>query len=155
SQPQFVPQQFRPQPQLPQRPVNFKIDGFSEDTNQDGFVDGSPEEAAKGNPVTPSGTPFLPGRAPPFPAPQPAQPRPQPEFVPQQIPQGFNRFVPRQPQVPPQLTAQQIQQLQQQQFLASQQGQGSRQVVAQQSIPQQHQQFAGQRFVTQQPARFQ
>ncbi|XP_027226004.2 tyrosine-protein phosphatase non-receptor type 23-like [Penaeus vannamei] len=134
SQLQFLPQQFRPQSQVPRRPV--KIDGFSEDTN--GFVDSFPEGAAMGNP-------FLSGRPSPFPAPHHVQPRPQPQFAPQQIPQGFNRFVPRQPQVIPQLTAQQVHQLQQQQFHGSQQRQGSRQFITPQYVPQQFapQQFAG------------
>ncbi|XP_066960637.1 uncharacterized protein [Macrobrachium rosenbergii] len=117
-QPQFAPQQFpqqspffnhqfsqqQPLPQRPQRPVNIALDGFSEDRNQDGFVDGSPEEAAKGNPinpVVPHGTSLLPAGTSPLPKPpvqsHPVQPQPQQPFLPQQ-PQS--PFAPQQPQSP-------------------------------------------------------
>ncbi|XP_042873086.1 RNA-binding protein 33-like isoform X2 [Penaeus japonicus] len=52
-QPHFATQQLTNQPLQPQRPINIELDGFSEDRNEDGFVDGSPAEAAKGNPIIP------------------------------------------------------------------------------------------------------
>ncbi|KAG7154671.1 Antho-RFamide neuropeptides-like [Homarus americanus] len=154
TQRKFTPPRFRPQPQAPQvteRPINVALDGFSEDNNQDGFVDGSPEEAQKGNPVAPpaalpAGTFTLPQNPQPRPQFAPQKPRPQlfpqqPQFAPQQP-----QFAPQQPQfappqqqffpqqVPqgfnrfspqqPQFAPQQLtrQQIQQQQFLASHQG---------------------------------
>ncbi|XP_047476005.1 actin cytoskeleton-regulatory complex protein pan1-like [Penaeus chinensis] len=151
------PQQFRTAAQATQRPFNIELDGFSEDRNEDGFVDGSPEEAAKGNPVAPSFTPFLPAGTSSLPAVPAVQPLAQPQLVPQQTPQSFHTFVPGQPQ----LTAQQIQQ--QQQFLAGQQRFVPQQFAGPLSVPQQFvpqqfpaqpflpQQFAGQPFVPQQP----
>ncbi|XP_069989593.1 uncharacterized protein [Penaeus vannamei] len=140
------PQQFRIVPQATQRPINIELDGFSEDRNEDGFVDGSPEEAAKGNPVVPSVTSFLPAGTSSLPAVPAVQPLPQPQLIPQQIPQGFNTFVPGQPQ----LTAQQIQQ--QQQFLAGQQRLVPQQFAAPLPAPQQFvpQQFPAQTFLPQQ-----
>nr|XP_027226000.1 uncharacterized protein LOC113818066 [Penaeus vannamei] len=140
------PQQFRIVPQATQRPINIELDGFSEDRNEDGFVDGSPEEAAKGNPVVPSVTSFLPAGTSSLPAVPAVQPLPQPQLIPQQIPQGFNTFVPGQPQ----LTAQQIQQ--QQQFLAGQQRLVPQQFAAPLPAPQQlfPQQFPAQTFLPQQ-----
>nr|XP_027226002.1 uncharacterized protein LOC113818068 [Penaeus vannamei] len=118
SLPLLPPQQFRIVPQATQRPINIELDGFSEDRNEDGFVDGSPEEAAKGNPVVPSPQltaqqiqqqqQFLAGQqrlvpqqfAAPLPAPQ--------QFVPQQFPaQTFlPQQFPGQPLVPQQAVVQ-------------------------------------------------
>nr|XP_027225998.1 uncharacterized protein LOC113818065 [Penaeus vannamei] len=83
------PQQFRIVPQATQRPINIELDGFSEDRNEDGFVDGSPEEAAKPQLTAQQiqqQQQFLAGQqrlvpqqfAAPLPAPQ--------QFVPQQFP---------------------------------------------------------------------
>ncbi|XP_042873087.1 uncharacterized protein LOC122253818 [Penaeus japonicus] len=125
-QPHFATQQLTNQPLQPQRPINIELDGFSEDRNEDGFVDGSPAEAAKGNPIIPL---LLTG------IPQPQAPQ-RPINI---ALDGFSED--RNEDCSPN-----------QQFLAGQQRLVPQQFIVPQSVPQQFvaQQVAGQNFLPQQ-----